>query len=261
MSKNKQIKVTSILCSLALIFCFNVAPSVLAQSSSTNYKVEEVYFGIGGELESTSTNYGSQTSGGSLGAGSSSSGSYDAESGFFTPSEPFLEAGIMATTADLGTLTDSATSSVAAQGGACNCSFYVRTYLSSTYSVITASQPPTNPYGDSLDAKAALGVPSVDNSVEEFGINLVDNSSPDVGANPENDPDDTFADGEAATDYNVADQFKYGVGDIIAGSQATPGNQAVGRTNYTISYIAKVSTITPAGLYQMDHDLIVVATF
>ena len=261
MSKNKHIKATSILCSLALLFCFNVAPSVLAQSSSDNYRVEEVYFGIGGELESSSDNYSSQSSGGALGAGSSSSDNYDAESGFLTPSEPFLEAAVMASTADLGTLDPDTTSSVAAQGGACNCSFYVRTYLSSEYSVITASQPPTNPYGDSLDAKGTLGVPSSDSSVEEFGINLVDNASPDLGADPSNQPDDTFADGEAATDYNVPDQFKYGVGDIIARSQATPGNQAVGLTNYTITYIAKPSNITPAGFYQMDHEFIVVATF
>lgn len=261
MSRNKNLKLTSILSVAALIFSFHLAPAALAQSSSDNYRVEEVYFGIGGELESASTNYGAQSSGGSLGAGSGSSDNYDSGSGFLTESEPFLEAGLYAASADLGNLDPDNTSSVAAQGGSCNCTFYVRTYLSSEYAVITASQPPTNAYGDSLDPKSVLGAPSSDSSVEEFGINLVDNSSPDLGADPENVPDDTFADGEAATDYNVPDQFKYGIGDIIARSQATPGNQAVGLTNYTITYIAKPSNTTPAGLYQMDHEFIVVATF
>lgn len=261
MSKNKHLKFTSVFCSLVLLFCFNVAPAVFAQSSSTNYKVEEVYFGIGGDVDSSSTNYRSQTSGGSLATGNASSANYDAAAGGLTPSEPFLEAAIMAGPTDLGTLDDTTTSSVAAQGGACNCSFYVRTYLSSEYSVVTASQPPTSENGDSLDAKSVLGAPSNNNSVEEFGINLVDNASPNFGANPSNQPDNSFADGEAAAGYDTPDQFKYGVGDVIARSQATAGNQAVGLTNYTITYIAKASSITPAGFYQMNHDLIVVATF
>ncbi len=50
--------------------------------------------------------------------------------------------------------------------------------------VITASAPPTNESGDELQAKSSQGNPSGSTSVEEFGINLVDNSSPDVGANP-----------------------------------------------------------------------------
>jgi hypothetical protein len=123
------------------------------------------------------------------------------------------------------------------------------------------SNPPTNESGDVLAAKATLGVPSTDPTVEEFGINLVDNATPNIGANAVNVPDNSFADGKIATGYNTADQFKYGVGDIVAQSPATPGNQAVGQTNYTLSYIAKRQSFSPAGLYIMQHVLVVVATY
>lgn len=261
MRKNKHIKRWFSFPFLVLV-CLALPPTVFGQSSSQNYRAEEVYFGVGGELDASSINYGSQQSAGSLGAGNTSSDNFDATGGALTPSEPFLEAAVLGGTVDLGTLSDSSTSHVAAQGGSCNCSFYVRTYMSSEYVVITASQPPTNESGDVLDPKTTPGAPSSDPAVEEFGINLVENTVPGTfGAGPQNIPDDSFADGEAADGYDTPDQFKYSVGDVIARSQATPGNQAVGLTHYTISYIAKASGITPAGSYQMNHEIVVVATF
>jgi hypothetical protein len=86
-------------------------------------------------------------------------------------------------------------------------------------------------------------------------------NSGSFGANPLNVPDSSFADGEAATGYNTPNQYKYGQGDVIARSAATAGNQAVGRTDFTISYIANISSITPAGTYVMVHDIVVSATY
>ncbi len=246
---------------VGILSTFSSPNLVIAQSSSTNYMVEETMFGTGGELESTSGSYKAQSSVGSLGVGGSSSTNYDAAGGFLTPNVPFLEMLVTGASVDFGTLSDTAASTGAAQGGACNCSFYVRSYLSSGYVVVTMSNPPTNESGDILTAKSTLGVPSTDPNVEEFGINLVDNTSPNIGGNPANIPDSSFADGEAATGYSTVDQFKYGVGDTIARSQATAGNQAVGRTDYTISYIAKRRSITAAGVYVMNHDIVVVATY
>jgi hypothetical protein len=233
---------------------------VFAQASS-NFKVDEYQFGTGGEVDLQSLNYRAQGSAGSLGVGSSSSANYDAEAGFLTPNEPFLEMIVTAATVDLGVLSTTSSASGAAQAGTCNCSFSVRTYLSSEYSVLTMSSPPTSENGSVLAAKSTLGVPSVSQTVEEFGINLVDNSSPNIGANPTNDPNNSFADGKAETGYATPNQFKYGLGDIIARSPATAGNQAVGKTNYTISYIAKIKPTTAAGAYAMNHDIVVVATY
>jgi hypothetical protein len=232
-----------------------------AQFLSPNYRIEETYFGTGGELDASSTNYRARQSAGSLGVGDAASTNFRANGGFNTQSEPFLEMNIEAATVNLGILDPNTTSYGAAQAGTCNCSFSVRSYLSSEYVIVTASQPPTNESGDSLDAKTTLGVPSSNPSVEEFGINLVDNATPNIGANPSNQPDNSFADGRAASGYDTPDQFKYAVGDIIARSPLTSGNQGIGKTNYTISYIAKISNLTPAGNYIMKHDIIAVPAF
>lgn len=233
-----------------------------AQSTSPNYKVEESFFGTGGEVDASSPSYRARQSTGSLGVGNSSSANYDAVSGFTTPSEPFLEAAVTGANIDFGSLSPSTTSYAAAQGGACNCSFYVRSYLSSDYSVVSASAPPTSENGDEIDAKSTQGAPSSSDSVEEFGINLVANTVPSAfGADPQNEPDNSFADGEAATGYGTTNQFKYTANDIVARSAATAGNQAVGKTNYTISYIIKPSNVTPAGQYTMRQILIVTPTF
>lgn len=243
-----------------LIACL-LGGQVLAQtSSSTNYQTNEYMFGVGSG-NSESTNYQAENSAGALGVGSSASANYLAEAGFLTPSEPFLEMVVTENTASLGELQENSYTYGTAQGGGCNCSFSVRSYLSSSYVVYTMSDPPTNESGDILDAKSTLGLPSSDPNVEEFGMNLVANTDPAIGGPPVNVPDNSFADGAAATGYNTQNQFKYVVGDIIAQSPGTPGNQAVGQTNFTISYIAKRSTLTPAGLYQMDHVLVVVATY
>lgn len=234
-----------------LLLAVSLPASVYAQSS-TNYKVEETFFGTGGEVDMNSTNYNAHGSAGSLGVGSSSSDNFDAEAGFVTPNAPFLEMIVNTSSLDLGNLSASSTSSGSA-------TFSVRSYLSSTYSVMTLSQAPTSEGGAQLDPMTSTAAAAA--GTEQFGINLVDNATPDVGAIPANVPDDSFADGEAASGYATADQFKYGVGDIIARSAKTAGNQAVGRTNYTISYIANISGITPAGLYTMNHDLVVVATY
>lgn len=246
---------------LLLGLCLIIGQPVTAQYSSSNYKIEESFFGTGGEVDASSSNYRANQSAGSLGVGNVSSSNYDAVAGYVTPNEPFLEMYVTGASVDFGTLSDATTSSGAARAGDCNCSFFIRTYLSSEYSVVTLSQPPTNESGDILTAKSTLAAPSTDQSVEEFGINLVDNSSPDIGANAINQPDGTFADGTVAAGYNTVNQFKYGVGDTIARSPATVGNQAVGKTEYTISYIAKRNAMTAAGLYVMRHELAAVPTY
>ncbi len=257
MRKNKQRVRFSYLLLCGLFF---IPSLVAAQSSSTNYKVEETYFGSGGNVDTSSASYKARQSLGSLGVGDISSTNYRAVAGFVTPSEPFLEAGVTGANVDFGTLSSGATSYATSQGGACNCTFYVRSYLSSSYSVTTASQPPTSESGNVIPAKTVQGIPSASPTVAEFGMNLVLNAA-SLGANPVNVPDGTFADGKAANGYQTPDNYKYNVGDTIATSPATAGNQAIGQTNYTISYIMKIANLTPAGQYTMRHIIIAVATF
>lgn len=260
MSKNKRGLVAGFFVGLLL---FAGYPSLaFAQSSSNNYRVEESYFGVGGGVNSTSPNYQARQSLGSLGVGSASSNNYDAIVGFNTPSEPFLEMYVTGATVDFGVLEAETPAYGAARAEECNCSFSVRSYMTSEYVVVTASQPPQSEGGGHiLNAKTTQGTPSTNSSTEEFGINLVDNTTPDIGADPANQPDNTFADGKAANGYSIPNQFKYSIGDIIARSPATAGNPGVGKTDYTISYMAKIGNITPAGNYVMQHDVIVVAVF
>lgn len=259
---NRLIKISNVV--LAFIVLMSLpSSSVLAQSSSTNYRLDESFFGTGGEVDASSSSYRSRQSAGSLGVGNVSSANYDAVFGSVSPEEPFLEMMVTGAPIDLGELSDTTTSYGSPTGGACGCSFYVRTYLSHNYVVINASnQPPTSSGGEFLNPKTVLGVPSASTSVEEFGMNLVANTSPGAfGANPVNIPDNSFADGYIATGYNTPNQFKFVAGDILAQSAATAGNPAIGETDYTISYIAKKSTLTPAGSYKLDHDLVVVALY
>lgn len=237
-----------------LLFMFVAPISLLAQTSSSNsYQVEEAQFGSGGEVESCSAGqYCAQSSLGANAVGEQSSANFGAQAGFLTSNAPYLEFVISTSSVELGNL-DSATTAT----GTAN--FYVRSYINGAYSVVTLSDTLTSEGGEQLDQ--LLTPAAATPGTEQFGINLVDNSSPNIGTNPVNVPDNTFADGEAAPGYDTVDQFKYVAGDTIARSAATPGNPANGQTNYTISYIANISGVTPAGTYVMNHDIVVLATF
>lgn len=85
---------------------------------------------------------------------------------------------------------------------------------------------------------------------EQFGINLVDNATPNIGANP------SGGSGTAASGYDTADLFKYVSGNTIA-STATYSTQ----TTYTISFIVNVAPDTPATTYGATYTLVCTATY
>jgi len=246
-------KVASVLAVVALIATVWVISSktMAVSSSSNNFKVDEYQFGVGANNDLNSSSYNANASIGSLGVGRSASTNYAMEAGFVTPNAPFLELFINDSSVDMGTLDASTTS----KG---NATFWVRSYVSSNYVVQTMSSPPTSEGGRVLAAKSTPGPATV--GTEEFGMNLVANSA-SFGANPFNVPDDNFADGTANTGYDTTDVFSYNQGDIIAKSSKTSSKQAVGRTDYTVSYIANVNAITPAGNYVMIHNIVVTSTY
>jgi hypothetical protein len=85
---------------------------------------------------------------------------------------------------------------------------------------------------------------------EQYGINLVANSSPSVGADP------SGGSGVAASGYDTTNQFKYVSGNTIA---STPSYSPA--TTFTISFIANASITTPATNYSTTHTLICTPTF
>ncbi len=223
-----------------------------AQYSSSNYQSNEVFFGAGGDYNQSSANYQGSGSAGALGVGATSSSSYKAYSGFLTPGEPFLDFVVDNTTVNLGLLDSASTKTGTA-------TFHVRSYLNSTYSVQTFGTAPSYTSGSGSHTLTALT--SQTNSItgtEQFGINLVANTSPATfGADPSKQPDSTFATGAASSGYQTTNLYKYVSGDTIAGS-VTNG---WGQTNFTISYIGNTTLQTPAGNYLMSQDLIVVAQY
>jgi hypothetical protein len=216
-------------------------------SNSTNYGVTEVQFGAGGSLEDCSDEYCARTSAGDLVNGSGSSDNYSAQFGFNTTDEPMLE--VITTSGggnDLGVL-DSST--VATASGTIS----VRNYLSNGYVIqITGSPPKMGTYAMKNMEDRAGSTPGT----EQFGINLVANDDPVIGANPIQVPENTFSFGAVDEDYDQPNLFKYIDGDVVAYS-----NSSTGQTNYTMSMIVNISDITPGGAYKGSFSAVVVPVY
>lgn len=216
-----------------------------AQSSSTNYKVNEYYFGNGGELNACSTTYCSKQSAGELTVGNTKSANYQAQGGFNTTQTPMLEVAVSGSV-NFGVLDQASTKFGTA-------SVQVRTYLASGYNMIVSGSAPMSGLSD---INPMTSPTSSQIGTEQFGINLRDNATPNVGTDPAQIPSTAFSFGIPSGNYNTPDTYKYTNGDIIAFS-----NSSSGQTNYTLSAIANIGAGTPAGLYTTNLSIVVVSTF
>jgi hypothetical protein len=226
------------------------APEVFAaQANSTNYGVNEVRFGSGGLLNACNgSQYCAKMSAGELTVGNSKvTAANQVQAGGETVRDPFLEVSVAGGTFDLGEL-DLATVKTAST------TFSVKTYLASGYNVYLDGTSPRHPNGNILDTLATPTASSP--GTEQFGVNLIDNSSPDIGADVVQVPSSTFSFGAPTTDYDNLNQFKYVAGDIIASS-----NSSSGQTNYTLSMIANISSNTSGGSYRGRLVVNVIPTF
>lgn len=223
------------------------ASTALAQSSSSNnYKVTETQFGSGSTQQQCSASYCTKTSIGDMGTGSSSSTGGTASFGSITSDEPLLEVIIEPGVSFLGDLSSSQTATKTTV-------VKVRSYLSNGYFIQVTGDPPK--YGNHTLSTPSSPTASQVGS-EQFGINVVANSSPNVGADPVQVPSGEFSFGEAYAGYNTANLFKYNSGDTIARSTV-----ASGQTEYTISMIVNISNLTPSGHYSGDFSAVVVPAY
>ena len=87
---------------------------------------------------------------------------------------------------------------------------------------------------------------------EQFGINLKDNVTPNVGLEASGTP--TI--GVAATGYATIDNFRFVTGETIASSAG-----AINDTTFTVSYIANIAAPTEAGSYSSTLTYVATATF
>lgn len=92
---------------------------------------------------------------------------------------------------------------------------------------------------DSITAIGATAASSVIGS-RQFGLNLVANTTPSIGAAASG----TSPTGAAAGQYAVANQFAFQSGDTVANASG-PINSTV----FTVSYIANISSAVTAGSY------------
>lgn len=221
--------------------------AAVPQSSSSNYRVNEVFFGSGGSLRDCSASYCAKLAAGETAVGNTKSTLYQSQAGFNTDRQPYLQFVVNNTNQNVGQLTSSSTKTATA-------TFSVKSYLASGYVVKQTSPGPTN----GAYTINGLATPSASAAgTEQFGINLVANTSPATfGANPSQAPDSTFSNGQVSAGYNTANLFKYVQNDTIAYS-----NSSSGTTNFTISYIFNISNLTAGGLYTLNHVLVATSTY
>ena len=212
--------------------------------TSTNYRFDESTLNGGGLIQSSSTNFQASSSIGDLGVGNSASTNFQVESGSQTTDDPALSFIVEDADAGFGDFSATATATATA-------SFSIINYTSYGYVVQIAGNAPTN------GAHIIPAMATADSSLpgtEQFGINLVANTSPtSFGANPDHGQ---FGFGSAATNYDTANVYRYVSGDTIASAPKSSG-----KTTYTISYIVNVANLTPGGQYTSGQTVIVTGTY
>lgn len=229
------------------VVAIGASPALAQVSTSPNYQVTETQFNSGASLNSCSSGYCARVSIGDVGTGDSGTpGKSTAEFGPVTPDLPSLEVIVDPGISSLGTLTTETP-------GYKTMVVRVKSYLSNGYTLQINGTPPK--YGNYL-----LNTPTSPTSsqpgTEQFGINVVDNSTPDVGANLVQVPDAETSFGQAMPNYSQPNKFMYNSGDVVAFS-----NRSSGRTDYTVSMLVNIAGNTPAGQFVGDYAAIVIPIY
>jgi hypothetical protein len=232
--------------------CFAI-PAAADPLKSTNYEFTEQSLGSSGLVGSQSANYKSDAAIGILGLGNSASTNIQLNAGNVTTGDPALTFIVNSSSADFGEFSAGAAATTTA-------SFSVINYTSYGYIVQVYGNPPTSVNGHAITAMSSTGTSTP--GVEQFGINLVANTSPvSLGANPTCTPSAGFCPFGNLTDlidpnYKTSDNYRYVSGETIAQAPKSSG-----QTNYTISYIVNVAALTPGGKYSSGQTLICTGTY
>lgn len=224
--------------------------SVAAQSSSTNYKVNEYFFGAGGELDACSGQYCAKQAAGETTVGSTESDAYMAQAGFNTTDVPLLEVAVNGDV-EFGVLNPTTTSTGTA-------TVQVRTYLASGYVMRIVGDALSYTSDGNTHVMASPNSPVASSTgTEQYALNLRANTNPATfGANPVQVPDTSFSFGLPYANYNTPNLYMYQSNAPVAYSDSSSG-----QTNYTLSMIANISDITPAGRYTGSLSVVVTSTF
>lgn len=215
-----------------------------ATPQSTNYRFDESSIGVSGLGQSSSTNFRGETAAGNAAAGPSASTNFQTQAGTRTSPDPYLTVSIDSNNANFGSFSPSVASTAMAN-------FSVINYTSYGYVVQIAGRPIKY---DNHEIAAMGSNASSQPGIEQFGVNLVANTSPiSFGANPNNG---SFGFGSIAPNYSTPNQFRFVSGETVA-----QADKSSGKTSYTMSYLVNVSSLTPGGVYTGDQTLIVTGTY
>lgn len=214
-----------------------------AQSASDNYQVVESQFGNSSSNESCSSEYCASVS---IGSDSKTSAASTPEFGQANYSEPLLEMIVIPGDSNLGNLTTE-------QAGAKTMQVKIRNYLTGGYRLQILGDAPK--YQNHTLATSSTPVTSQPGT-EQFGINVIENSTPDVGTNPILQPGEGDGTGLVLANYKIPNQFMYVSGQTIAETATNTGG-----ADFTISMIVNISNQTPAGKYSGDFAAVVMPYF
>jgi hypothetical protein len=223
--------------------CAPFAPGQALALQSNSYRFDESVIGVGGMGEASSTNYKAVEDVGALAVGNSASSNFQVEAGTKTTHDPTLSFKINTSNLDLGNFTASGPTTTSA-------SFTVSNYTSYGYVVQLMGTPPKNG-SHTIDplTTSSTSQPGVD----QFGVNLVANTAPLIGSNPDNGQ---FGFGSAAPNYATPNKYRFVNGETIAKAEKSSGD-----TNYTLSYLVNVESLTPGGKYTSNQTLVVTGTY
>jgi hypothetical protein len=215
---------------------------------SNNYQFQETSLGGTGLFNSQSANYQTAgTAGGILGLGNSASNNFQVNAGNITTNDPALAFAVTNANATFTDFSPSIASTATSQ-------FQVLDYTSYGYVVQVLGNPPTSTGGHMLDTMGATTPEPSQVGTEQFGINVVANTSPiSFGSNPDHGQ---FGFGNPSSNYGTPNNFRYVNGETIV-----VGPKSSGTTIYTISYLVNVNTLTPAGQYISNQTLICTGTY
>jgi hypothetical protein len=245
--KNQHLRQSRFVVALAFIMTLGFSGVAAADTStSPHYMVNETQFGSGSSLHDCSSHYCAKTSAGDTTVGSTSSASFSAQSGSNTTDIPLLEVIVEGGNQDLGVLDPGTT-------GTAVSTIKVRTYLTGGYALHIAGSPPSQGT-HTISRLSALSTSQP--GAEQFGINLADNTSPNIGASALQVPDSTTSFGQVDGDYGQPDLFMYNDGAQVAHSDKDSGE-----TDYTLSMILNISNVTPGGHYAGAYSAVVVPVF
>lgn len=133
------------------------------------------------------------------------------------------------------------------------------TNATSGYS-ITVNGPTLTNGGNTITAMNVAGA-SV-RGTSQFGMNLVDNATPDVGGPIAPASNGTDLRAIAASGYDTADQFKFESGNTVATSNSTgTGAAPTNSQRYIVTYIVNVPGSQTAGTYTTTLTYVCTALF